>query len=238
MRICFSFARKMALSYLSHLDMLRLFLRALGRSGMPLAYSHGYNPHPRFTLALPLPLGVTAAEEFGEIFFTEEIAPDRFISLLQAQLPEALVLTGATVVDMQKPSIASHVGAALYRAVPRGDCLNGIDPATLRGALDSLMEKAEILARRKTKKNKFVYTDVRPYILELEAGKYEDGSLMLKLLLQAGSQGGVPPAYVIEHLKQETGFGCFHASDWHIHRERLFMKKDGVLQPLSERMGS
>lgn len=237
MRICFRFARKMALSYLSHLDMLRLFLRALGRSGMPLAYSLGYNPHPRFALALPLPLGVTAAEEFGEVLFTKEIKTDQFISLLQPQLPEALILTGAAVVDLQKPSIASLVDAALYRAKPRGDRLSGIDFEALHGALDRLLAKGEILAMRKTKKNKPVYTDVRPYILELKAGKLDDGSLTLSLLLQAGSRGGVSPAFVIEKVNQEPGFDCYSVSDWQIHRERLFMKENGVLQPLSERVG-
>ncbi|MGM0653222.1 MAG: TIGR03936 family radical SAM-associated protein, partial [Bacillota bacterium] len=72
-RLSFSFARKIELAYISHLDMMRLLLRALHRSGLPLAYSQGYNPHPRLTLALPLPLGVTASEEFGEVFFTEPV---------------------------------------------------------------------------------------------------------------------------------------------------------------------
>ena len=235
MRIRFSFARKMALSYISHLDMLRLFLRALSRSGLPLAYSKGYNPHPRFNLALPLPLGVTAGEEYGEVFFTEEINPELFVKLLNMQLPKDLVISGASVADQEAPALPSIVNAALYRAVPRSSAGTVVKAELLQTALDRLMSEEQILLKRKTKKNKTTYTNVRPFILEATVGKFDNESL-LNLLLQAGSQGGVSPVFVIEQLEPEPGCGRLHAYDWHIHRERLYFKNNGILQPFHERV--
>jgi radical SAM-linked protein len=237
MRIRFTFARKMPLAYISHLDMLRLFLRALRRSGLPLAYSQGFNPHPRFTLALPLPLGFTAGEEYGEVFFTDEILPNQFVEELSVQLPETLVITGAFSANMEAPSLASLVSAALYRAVPRSDSGTAFKSENLQAALDRLMAEEEIIIQRKTKKNKITCINVRPYILEVSVNNFEiERRPVIKMLLQAGSQGGVSPAFVIEQLEPEFSVGRLHAYDWQIHRDRLYLKKNGILQPLSEGM--
>ncbi len=236
MRIRFSFERKMPLAYISHLDMLRLFLRALSRSRLPLAYSQGYNPHPRFTLALPLPLGITAGEEYGEVFFADKIMPDQFINVLQPQLPEALVLTGSAAVDPEEPSLASLVSAASYCCTLKSSSSVTVKLELLQAALDRLMAKEEILALRKTKKNKTTYTNVRPYIIEVSVKNADQSKLLeFSLLLQTGSQGGVSPGYVIGQLEPEPGAGNLHAYDWQIRRERLYFKQNGSMQPLSER---
>ena len=235
-RIRFSFARKIELAYVSHLDQVRLFLRALSRSRLPIAYSQGFNPHPRLILALPLPLGVTADEEYGEIFFSEEILPEQFLSALKVQMPAAIELTGAVVVDPGAPSLASLVGAALYRAALRADHAGLVDQPALQAALDRLLAKDEILMQRKSKKNKITYTNVRPFILEAALETNRAGLFTINMLLQAGSQGGVSPAFLLEQIEAETGSSVFHAYEWRLHRERLYIVQEGVLQPFSEGM--
>ncbi len=235
-RIRFSFARKIELAYVSHLDQVRLFLRALSRSKLPIAYSQGFNPHPRLILALPLPLGVTAGEEYAEIFFSEEILPEHFLSALKVQLPAAIELTGAVVADLGAPSLASLVGAALYRASLRADHAGIVDQPALHAALNLLLARDEILMQRKSKKNKITYTNVRPFILEADFETDRAGHFSVNMLLQAGSQGGVSPAFLLEQIEAETGSPAFHAYEWQLHRERLYIVHEGILQPFSEGM--
>lgn len=235
-RIRFSFARKIELAYISHLDQVRLFLRALSRSGLPVAYSQGFNPHPRLILALPLPLGVTAAEEYGEIFFSEDVLPEKFLSALKVQMPAAIELTGAVVADLEAPSLASLVGAALYRAALRVGHAGIVDQPALNAALDRLLTRDEILMQRKAKKNKITYTNVRPFILEAALETEQAGHLNIKMLLQAGSQGGVSPAYILEQIEAEMGSSVIHSYEWRLHRERLYVIQEGILQPFSEGM--
>jgi len=64
-RIRFRYACGKELRYLSHLDLLRLFQRAMRRARLPLAYTLGFNPRPKLSLAAPLPVGVTASKEYG-----------------------------------------------------------------------------------------------------------------------------------------------------------------------------
>ena len=235
-RIRFSFARKIELAYISHLDQVRLFLRALSRSRLPVAYSQGFNPHPRLILALPLPLGITAGEEYAEIFFSEEILPEQFLSALKVQMPAAIELTGAVVADPGTPSLASLVGAAFYRAALRADHAGIVDQKALHAALNRLLARDEILMQRKSKKNKITYTNVRPFILEAALETDQAGLFTINMLLQAGSQGGVSPAFLLEQLESETGSSVFHAYEWRLHRERLYIFKEGILQPFSEGM--
>ena len=43
--------------YISHLDLSRCMQRALKRSGLPIWYTEGFNPHAYVTFALPLSMG-------------------------------------------------------------------------------------------------------------------------------------------------------------------------------------
>ena len=236
-RICFIFKRKMPLAYVSHLDMLRLFLRALSRSRLPLAFSQGYNPHPRLSLALPLPLGVTASEEYGEVYINEAIQPEQFINTLSPQLPLGLELTDAFGVALDKPSLASLVGAAQYLATPKCESGNEVDFELVQASLERLMARKEIMVQRKTKKKKPTNINVRPFIIKAELlNGNNDKPPTLNLLLQAGSQGGISPAFLLEQLESDPDAGGVFAIYWQLHRERLFINQKGTLRPLSEGM--
>ena len=56
--------------YISHLDLIRLWQRALNRAGIPLTYSRGFNPHPQMSMALALAMGVTSEAELMDISWT------------------------------------------------------------------------------------------------------------------------------------------------------------------------
>ena len=44
--------------WISHLDLMRVFQRAFKRAGYPLTHTHGYNPRPSVSIALPLSVGI------------------------------------------------------------------------------------------------------------------------------------------------------------------------------------
>ncbi len=234
-RLCFSFALNMALAYISHLDIMRLFLRALRRSNLPLAYSMGYNPHPRLTLALPLPLGVTAAEEFGEVFLHKPVGPEKFKYDLGSQLPSALEVTGTAILSLKLPALASQVSAAHYRVFIDCGEKGKVLYENLGSALDSLLAKEEIIMERK-KKKKISYLNVRPYIYEASLNQDGAQALELSLLLKAGSSGAVSPFFVIEQLQAESAFALPETWSWHVHREKIYKGPEEALRPLNEGM--
>jgi radical SAM-linked protein len=116
-RLRVRFLRGEELKFISHLDMMRLWQRALRRAGMPLAYSEGFNPHPRLSLAAPLQIGVTSEAELMDIFFAGWVSPHFFTMAIGQQLPHGVEVQGAHVIAVNAASLQSLVRFAEYRVV-------------------------------------------------------------------------------------------------------------------------
>ncbi len=214
---------------------MRLLQRALRRSGLPLAYSQGYNPRLRLVLALPLPLGVTAGREFGELYLTEIVDLDYFVSSLSAQLPAGLRLVGASAVAAESPSLASLVVANRYRARLKLSEGKLVKPALIESAAIKLMAKEEILMPRSGKKKKHIScTNVRPYIFELQLNLDQGADPVLVMLLKAGSDGGVSPFFLLHKLAECEPDSGSETWQWLVERESLYMISNGALVPLAE----
>jgi radical SAM-linked protein len=75
--------------FLSHHDMMRLMERATARAQLPVKYTQGFNPHPRLSLALPKPVGISSQCELLVLELTEPPPPSA-ADELQRQLPEGM----------------------------------------------------------------------------------------------------------------------------------------------------
>jgi hypothetical protein len=64
-RILFSFAKTGGAVFLSHLNLVDIFAMASRRASLPVAFSEGFNPLPKFDFAAPLPLGIEAMADIG-----------------------------------------------------------------------------------------------------------------------------------------------------------------------------
>ncbi len=214
---------------------MRLLQRALRRSGLPLAYSQGYNPRLRLNLALPLPLGVTAEREYGELYLDEKVDPAQLLSSLSAQLPAGLDLLDVTEVAAESPSLAALVAAARYRASLKNAKGKDSELVQIESAVNKLMAAEEILMPRSGKKKKQIsYTNVRPYIFELRIDLGLQAVPELTMLLKAGSNGGVSPFFLLQQLAAcEPGDGC-ETWQWSVERESLYLISNGALAPLTE----
>ena len=76
--------------YISHLDLMRLFTRAMRRAELPLKMSEGFSPHPKLSLKRALKLGVESEHEEASIVLRFPVAPEDFKHRLQKQLPEGI----------------------------------------------------------------------------------------------------------------------------------------------------
>ncbi len=105
------------LRFISHLDLQSLLTRAARRANLNIAYSKGFNPHPKLNLATALALFHESDGEVGEIDFAQQITAEDFRTRLNQQLPaEIQVVAAKTVCQTSKSSLASAIGTARYRA--------------------------------------------------------------------------------------------------------------------------
>jgi radical SAM-linked protein len=88
----FNFCKKGDIKFISHLDLMRLFARALRRSGLPIKITEGFNPHPKFSIQKALKLGVESDSEQAQIALVDSVPAPEFYSKLQPQLPEGIVI--------------------------------------------------------------------------------------------------------------------------------------------------
>ena len=114
-RLRLKFSRGEELKFLSHLDLMRLWERALRRAGLPLAYSEGFTPHPQIALAAPLLVGVTSEAELMDVFLSRWVPPQSFITQVSKQLPCGIDLLEAWPVGPKAPSLQSQVRFIEYK---------------------------------------------------------------------------------------------------------------------------
>ena len=114
-RLRIRFCRGEVLKYISHLDILRLWQRALNRAEIPVAYSEGFNSHPRMSLAVPLPIGVTSQAELMTVFCNRRVSPHFFTTAVNRQLPLGIGILHVYPVVLNMPSLQSQVRYAEYQ---------------------------------------------------------------------------------------------------------------------------
>ncbi len=102
------------MALVSHLDLIRLFDRAVRRAALPIAFTGGFHPGPRIIPANALPLGVTSSGEIVDFELTETIDVATFRAKLAAQLPAEMPIYHIETVDVSAPAATQLLERAEY----------------------------------------------------------------------------------------------------------------------------
>jgi radical SAM-linked protein len=184
------------LKYISHLDVNRLMQRTLKRSGLPVWYSEGFNPHIYITFALPLALGLESYYEVMDFRLTAELPEKEIARRIQSSLPD-----GMDVLSVSKPvAKAQDVASALFRVK-----LFSERPFEIKKYWDLFLEQQEITVEKKTKKGTKVI-DIRPDIVVKQAEETPE-AFIIDLLLPAGIPKNISPFLVLEGLESSANLG-------------------------------
>lgn len=189
-RMRITFAKTSAMRFTGHLDLHRAWERAFRRAGLPLAYSQGYNPHPRLNLAAALPLGFTGQAEIIDVWLEHALPVAQTWAALESALPPGISLCQLEEVALTLPALQTQVEAAEYLII----LLNELPELDTR--LETLTNSKQLLRRRRGKDY-----DLRPLILELRSLPPEaDGlqRLFMRLVTKEGATGR--PDEVVEAL--------------------------------------
>ena len=172
-----AFEKGAPMRFLSHLDLMRTWERALRRSGLPLAFTQGHHPHLKMSFGPPLPLGFRSQ---AEVFDLELIRPPGFdlAERLNTVLPDGLRVTGTRPILYKNPSLMSQMEGASYRVRFPASYLAeaGIAPGDLNSLLNervtALMEQDVVVVRRKSE-DKAREFDAKPSIVAMHPSQDE-----------------------------------------------------------------
>jgi radical SAM-linked protein len=193
-RLRTTFSRGATHRYITHLDLMRFWERALRRAGVEIAYSEGFSPHPQISLAAPLPVGVTARAELMDVFLAERMSPRNFILALSRQLPPGLEVTEVQEVLLGLPSIQSQMRAAEYEVTLPADG----DSDRVKAAVKELLGRQSVPWQHMRERELRSY-DLRPlvYTLTLRADRNPP---VLHMRLRADNDASGRPDQVLAAL--------------------------------------
>jgi len=224
------FRRSDEVKFISHLDLMKVFERAIRRARLPIAYSQGFNPHPGMVFGLPLSVGVTSDAEYGDFEVTDdELSINEFVQRLNAQLPQGLEILSAKA-RQSKLNIMSIIAASEYVVVvgTKSDCID----KDIKSSIHRYLAQNEIIVEKKTKSG-IKDTNIRDMIFDLNFELQPCGTfniIKVTMLVSAGSKANLKPDLLIESL---FGFLNFDFEIDKIHRTKLFVKaQDQLLDPM------
>ena len=210
-RLRIRFSRGEEIKFISHLDIMRLWQRALHRAGIPLAYTEGFNPHPRISLAAPLAVGITSQAELMDTFCTKWVSPHFFTDAVGQQLPPGIEILQVYSVAPTMPSLQSQVGYAEYEVKLETEK----DKASVESALASLLSAKKLPWQHQRDTGTRSY-DLRALIDDLWLTSWRSGYSRIGMRLRCDSGGSGRP----EQVAAALGFG--HPTS--IRRTKLILK--------------
>jgi radical SAM-linked protein len=145
--------------FTSHRDFARAFERAVLRAGVPIAFSHGFSPHPRISYASAAPTGVASEAEYLEIAVRRPVEPDQVREALDAALSPGLDVLEA--VAAQGAGLADRIDASHWRIE-----LAGVPLEQLSRAVTAFLDAPEVLVERLTKQGRRTF-DARGPVVRL-----------------------------------------------------------------------
>lgn len=221
MRALIRFGKQPRLRFISHLDLQRFFQRAVNRTGLPIAYSQGFNPHPVMSFGSALALGWTSEYEVIDIKLSAPMGRKRTEDAVRAALPEDLPVLEVRMVDDRHAAPMAQVKASDYRVT-----LEGEDARAVIDQIPAFLSRETVSAVKKTKSGE-KEINARPLVLALEP--LEDG---FNARLKLTEQESMKPDLLIALL---ADMADVEAPEARIHRVALLGEDaDGQLVPLME----
>lgn len=169
--------------YISHLDLYRVFQRAVKRCKLPVWETQGFNPHIYITFALPLALGTEGICESLDTKLTEDISFDEICERLNSALPRDIrVLSAAEPVykntDIEKSEYEIRI-------------------STDWDKLSEFFAQEKIITEKKTKKG-ISEVDLKPVIeiVEMNGG-------FIRMRLPSGTQTNINANLVFEAFEKQ-----------------------------------
>ena len=212
--------------HLGLLDLQRTMQRALRRSGLPIAYSKGFNPHMIMSFASALSAGIPGDAELLDVGLEGETTEEACLAALNRVLPPALHVSRVRLVEDRFPKLGAALAQAQYRIT-----LQGGETRQIVQTIPAFLAESEIMALRKTKKSETM-VNIRPMLHELTA-TYDEKNDQAVLIARVSfvEAATLKPELLMEAL---MAYAQAQPARCEIRRTGLFGLVDGQPVPLMD----
>lgn len=174
--------------YISHLDLMRSFTRAIRRAEIPLWFTEGFNPRPYMQFALPLSLGMQSVCESVDIRIEGEITDFEIKKRLKAVMPAGLTVKKVTEPEFNPKFIAYGEFDIIFSEVK--------DIDRLKNLIDTSLIQDEFIIQKLGKKGRDKELKQINLIEHIKAAqtKITDNAVICTLILHAGGNENINPS--------------------------------------------
>ena len=183
------------ISYISHLDIIKLMERIVRRTGLKLSYSQGFNPHPKTAFSQALQLGVQSHCEYLDMEFDEAVEEDLLIQKLNEKTVEGINFIEAKILTDKVDSLVAFITHSRYEIAVDEEDENKI--SKIISAINKINNTNEMLLTKKTKKGNIKEYNVKEYIGTIDFERKSDG-LSIFVDICSGSVKSINPKKIIE----------------------------------------
>ena len=198
-RLFLSISKNEELRFLGHLDYLRTMERIVVRSGIPIAFSEGFNPHMKISLDSALGVGVTADPLYMELKLEKDISNEDIRTMMEPQLPKGIVIHDILEAKQEWPKFVAFFNEDCYEM--EGPTLEGANQEEAEKQIAKFNALTSFLYKRVTPK-KIREMDVKPMIMEPMKVRIENNRAYLTFSLIRSNNGTVQPKDIWKMLAE------------------------------------
>ena len=206
------------MSLISHLDLVRLFDRAVRRAALPVSFTGGYHPSPKIAIANALSLGITSNGEIVDFELTEAMDVEEFRDRLNAQLPDHIPIYKVEAIELKSLNASRIMNRAEYLITVQGN-----DNPAWQQWLDAINNSQEIIWEKFTKKGHKKQINLRDRLdtLSLESENQNQNTAVIRFTGSCRNDGtNLSPDNLIYMLETvaNTEFQLLK-----VHRQQLIL---------------
>lgn len=213
------FGKQGEMRLVSHLDLVRLFDRVVRRASIPIAFTNGFHPGPRISLANALSLGMTSNSEIVDFELTQRMDLNEFRDRLISNLPANLPIYRVEEIDLKSPATTHLLEKAEYLITVA--CEETITRSQWQTWVDAVNNAEAIWWEKMTKSGKKQRVNLRDRLYELEIDSLEEREIILRYLGSCRNDGTLLQPdrliYMLEQIAQKE----FHLL--HAHRQQIIV---------------
>ena len=210
---------------------MRLFQRAFRKADIPMKYSEGFNPHPKFSIASALSLGVSSIGEYMDVELEKKISITTFIHRMNQVLPDDIKILKAEYIEENK-SVSSMIDWGFYKI--QFKLKNALSEEEVKKNVEDILSLDEIIIiKQKKKKGKIRERekDIRPFIGNVVVKEVKDNLVSMEVLLKTGDSGNLKAIDFLSSLEKYTSLNIIDDTI-RIHRLELYTERHGEIVPL------
>jgi radical SAM-linked protein len=228
-RYLIKFSKENEIKFVGHLDLMRTIQRMMKRSGLPVAYSQGFNPHINLSLAQPLAVGIYSSGDYFDAPLEEDVPELKVKEALNQSAPPGIRIFEVVKIKEEDDHQKVFKSMAVIDAAKYTIRIRYKNTDLLNEEMKTLFEMKEWNIVKKSKRQE-KEVDIRTMIKDIEY-KVVEKILVIEAVVSCGSRENLSPELIAQFVK-------IHTTNWDseaftdIKRQEMYAALENKLIPL------